>query len=121
MTVKSPKPPAGTGWAGAKLWRAVMELYELEAHEENLLVQAVRVADNLDALHVLVAAEGVVVASPQGDRANPALVESRQQQIVLARLLAALRLPAGAEDEGADRRPQRREMRGVYGVRGSVA
>ncbi|HLM07095.1 MAG TPA: hypothetical protein VK402_18085 [Blastococcus sp.] len=45
-------------------------------------------------------------------------MEARQQRIALARLLAALRLPAG-EEEAGDRRPQRRMgVRGVYGVGG---
>ncbi|MDP9392299.1 MAG: hypothetical protein M3P89_13215 [Actinomycetota bacterium] len=48
------------------------------------------------------------------------MVEARQQRIALARILAALRLPAGEESEaGGDRAPQRRMgMRGVYGVSG---
>ncbi len=63
------------------------------------------------------------MASPQGDRANPAAVEARQQRIALARLLAALRLPAGEEDDRqAGARAQRRVgVRGVYGVRGAVS
>ena len=57
-------------------------------------------------------------ARRRGRRAHPALVEARQQRIALARLLAALRLPAG-EEEAGDRRPQRRMgVRGVYGVGG---
>jgi hypothetical protein len=48
------------------------------------------------------------------------LVEARQQRIGLARLLAALRLPAG-EEEADDRRPQRQMgVRGVYGVGGAA-
>jgi len=43
-------------------------------------------------------------------KAHPALVESRQQRIVFARLLAALRLP----DDQHGERPQRRQVRGVY-------
>jgi len=93
--------------------------YELEEHEQALLVEAGRTIDALEALDVLVRRDGPVVASPQGERANPALTEARAQRITLARLLAALRLPAGDEDEGADsRRPQRRGPRGVYGPRG---
>jgi hypothetical protein len=51
--------------------------------------------------------------------AHPAVVEARQQRLALARLLAALRLPAGAEDDlAAGRRPQRRVgVRGFYGPR----
>lgn len=63
-----------------------------------------------------------MVDSPQGTKAHPAAVEARAQKIALARLLAALRLPAGAEDDQASgRRPQRRSgPRGVYGIRGAA-
>ncbi len=114
------KPPAGTGKAGAALWRDVLADYDLEQHELLLLREAVRTVDVLDSLTALVAAEGAVIKSPQGDKAHPALVEARQQRITLARLLAALRLPAGEEGE-QDRRPQRRGgVRGVYGVAGAA-
>ena len=109
-----PAAPSGTRAAGKRLWKAVLDEYELEEHELLLLREAVRTTDTLDALELLVQAQGAVVTSPQGEKANPALVEARQQRIALARLLAALRLPAG--EEGAeDRRPQRRMgVRGVY-------
>lgn len=116
-----PRIPAGCGAAGAKLWKAVLDEYELEEHELLLLREAVRTVDTLDALEARVAADGPLLGSSQGDRAHPALVEARQQRIALARLLAALRLPAGEEVAG-DRRPQRRQgVRGVYGIRGGVA
>jgi hypothetical protein len=46
-------------------------------------------------------------------RVHPAYTEARQQQIALARVLAALRLPSGDEEAG---RPQKR-----VGVRGPYA
>ncbi len=115
-----PAPPKGTQKAGAALWTAVLDQYELEEHELLLLREMVRTADVLDALETRVAADGVLLGSSQGERAHPALVEARQQRITLARLQAALRLPAGEEGEGEGRRPQRRMgVRGVYngGVR----
>ncbi len=116
-----PAPPKGTQKAGAALWTAVLDEYDLEAHEILLLREAVRTVDALDSLEARVAADGPLLGSSQGDRAHPALVEARQQRIALARLLAALRLPAGEEEDGQDRRPQRRVgVRGVYGVRGAV-
>ncbi len=121
--MKAPNPPRGTGRAGARLWRAVLAEYELEEHELLLLREVVRTVDVLDHLAARVAEDGAVVSSSQGDRAHPALVEARQQRITLARLLAALRLPAGEESEQrSDRRLQRRVgVRGVYGVVGGAA
>ncbi len=116
---KVPGPPAGTKAAGRRLWDSVLADYELEEHEAVLLAEAVRTVDLLAALDTAVRREGAIVESPQGRKANPAAVEARQQRIALARLLAALRLPAGEEgDLAAGRRPQRRVgVRGVQSFR----
>src|SRR5215204_5976092 len=116
-TLTIPKPPRGAQRAGKALWDAVVAVYELEEHELLLLREMVRTVDTLDALEARVAADGVLLDSSQGERAHPALVEARQQRIALARLQAALRLPAGEEESGDQRRPQRRTgVRGVYGL-----
>src|SRR3954447_12683358 len=115
-----PKPPRRAQRAGKALWNAVLDEYELEEHELLLLREMVRTVDVLDDLEAWVAQDGVMLGSSQGERAHPALVEARQQRITLARLQAALRLPAGdQDDEQGQRRPQRRMgVRGVYGVGG---
>jgi hypothetical protein len=119
MPEKIPKPPSGARAGGIRLWNSVLSEYLLEEHEMALLVEAVRLVDVLDALDRVIRFEGVLHDSPQGVRAHPAVVESRQQKIALARLLAALRLPAGEEDAGQTRRPQRRVgVRGTYQLRG---
>lgn len=120
MTGSAPKPPAALGVAGTRLWASILGVYELEEHEAALLLQACLTVDTLDELDALIRRDGLVVASPQGPRAHPALVEARQQRITLARVLAALRLPDGAADESAVRRPQRRGgARGVYRIGGA--
>ncbi len=114
----APKPPTGTGAAGRRLWQSVVSDFEMDEHELAVLVEVVRPLDVLDELDAVVRSEGAVVDGPQGSRANPAVVEARQQRVVLARLLAALRMPVGeAGDEPANARPRRRGPRGVYGVR----
>ncbi len=122
MTAK-PKVPTGTQASGRRLWRSVVDDYELEEHELALLREAVRTVDLLTKLDAKVRAEGPLVATQDGQRAHPAAVEARQQRITLARLLAALRLPSGAEgDQQAGARPQRRVgARGVYGIRGAAS
>jgi hypothetical protein len=110
-----PRPPRGLKTAGRRLWRDVQGKYELEEHETALLTELCRVTDCLDALARVVDAEGVIEEGT--GRAHPALVESRQLGIALARLPAALRLPAGAQGDhqAGARRPQRRAgARGVY-------
>jgi len=109
-----PSPPASAGESGRRLWADVIGQYDLEEHELILLREAVRCVDLLDTLAAMVEADGVMVESASGTKMHPAMVESRQLRIVLARTLAALRLPAGEEGE-ATRRPQRRVgVRGVY-------
>ena len=114
----APKTPPGLNAAGRRLWRDALADYEFDTHEELLLLQACRCADRLDRLAVEAEGNPVTVVNAKGDQVpHPALTESRQQSITLARLLAALRLPAG-EDGGVLSRPQRRGgARGVYGVR----
>jgi hypothetical protein len=108
-----PQSPPGLADAGLRLWADVQGRYELEEHEARLLLEMCRTVDQLDALAVVVAREGVLLSG----RAHPAVVEARQLRIAFARLSAALRLPAGDEsDQAAGRRPQRRVgARGVYG------
>lgn len=116
------KAPTGLGAEALALWSSVVDDYDLEEHERTLLVQAVRTVDLLEKLDEEVRRDGPLVESPQGQKAHPAATEARQQRIALARLLAALRLPAGDEgDQQAGARPQRRVgVRGTYGIRGAV-
>jgi hypothetical protein len=113
-----PGPPRGTRANGRKLWSDVLGRYELEQHELALLREMVRTVDLLDELAAIAAAEGLMTEGSWGPRPHPAVIEARQARIALARLTAALRLPAGdVNDQAAGRRPQRRVgVRGVYGV-----
>ena len=96
MAEKKPAPPAGVGAPAARLWRDVLDRYELSAHEVSLLREVVRVVGRLEALEAVVRADGPMDPAGTG-RVHPALVEARQQQLALAKLVGALRLP----DEGS--------------------
>lgn len=105
-TTQRAPAPAGTRAAGRRLWRSVVDAFDLEEHELALLREAVRTVDQLDQLAAVVAEDGPMVDG----KVHPALTESRQLRPVLARLLASLRVP---EDD--DTRPQRRgAARGTY-------
>jgi len=112
-----PPPPEGLKVAGARLWTSVLGGWEIDAWEQLLLLQACRCADRLDELAEIAAGSPAVVTNGKGDRApHPAIVEARQQSIVLTRLLASMRLPVGDEDDLT--RPQRRGgARGAYAAR----
>jgi hypothetical protein len=115
MTEKLPAPPQGAGTSGKRLWKAVHAEYLFEEHEMALLREAVRVVDQLDAFAALVERDGLLIEGPAGVRVHPAAVESRQARIALARILAALQLPAGEDVQDGQRRPQRRVgVRGAY-------
>jgi hypothetical protein len=109
--------PAGLMAAGKSLWRSVTAEFELDVHEELLLLAACRTADRLDAMATELATSPLTLTNFRGDEvAHPLLTESRQQSLTLSRLLASLRLPGGDEA-----RPQRRgAARGAYGIRGAV-
>ncbi len=115
----APPTPRGFRTSGRRLWRSVVDSFELDEHELTLLRQACRVADTCDDLQEHVDRDGVVADG----KAHPALVELRQQRILLARLVVALRVPLGEqEDDGEDVAPRTgyKGLRGVYGPR-SVA
>lgn len=122
MAARTPPPPAGLAVAGRRLWRSVLDGYEVAEHEMTLLRQACRVADVCDQLHAVVAKEGPITATRLGEiRVHPGLVELRQQRLALARLVVALRVPLGDQEDQAPAvsspaaRLQRRGLRGVYG------
>lgn len=107
--------PSGLGSRGQDLWRSITTDFELRVDELLILCEACRTTDLIDALEVLVVRDGAVVEGPQGVKASPAAVEVRQQRIVLALLIAALRIPV--ESPAAEvGRTQRRATRGVYAV-----
>jgi hypothetical protein len=114
-----PPAPAGTKAAGRRLWRSILTVYELEQHELALLRELVRCVDQLDELQAVVERDGLMVRGPGlSDRVHPAAIEARQLRITLARLAAALRLPAGEETVAGMRRPQRHVgVRTPYGLR----
>jgi hypothetical protein len=98
----------GLSAAGRRLWDAVSSDYALVSHELVLLESAARIADLMGDLQSLIDDEGLVL----GGKTHPAVAQIRQQRLVLARLLVALRVPIG--DEDARPSGQRRGIRGVY-------
>jgi hypothetical protein len=89
-----PAVPSGLGRSGRALWKSISQQFELEPHELSILREVCRTADAIDALQVVVDAEGVLNESSQGTRVHPALVELRQQRLAYTKLIAALGIPA---------------------------
>ncbi|WP_341957489.1 terminase [Microbacterium sp. LWH13-1.2] len=105
--------PSGLGKPGQKLWKSIDQQFDLAEHERTQLEQACRVRDTIELLREQVIKDGVMIRSSQGDRLHPAIVEVRQQQLALARLLATLKVPGLEEDD----LPSSRPARGVYALR----
>lgn len=91
--------PRGLRAAGRRLWKALTSEFALDDHEAILLREACRTVDQLDELQVEIASSGPVVDSSQGIRVHPAIVEARQQRLVLAKVITALGLPKGVVGE----------------------
>jgi hypothetical protein len=125
MSTETPAAPRKSGAAGRRLWRTVLETFDLQSHELELLRQLVRTADVISDLDAIVAADGLMSSSAQGPRVHPAAVEARQQRQTLGRLLAALQLPANVSDDvdgtddGSERTQRRSGFRGPYSVGGA--
>ena len=100
---------------GTKLWREILGAYELQQHELALLTEAVRTVDELDRLREIISREEMIVTGPHGSKTHPAVTTAKELRICLARIVVALRVPLGdQEQESRDRRPQRRGPRGVH-------
>jgi hypothetical protein len=81
--------PRTLGESGKRLWKSVVDEYELSEHERVLLLEACRTADLCDRLSATAA---------RVDRPSRVLVELRQQRATLVKLFAALGLPSGCAD-----------------------
>ena len=88
-----PRIPKGLGSPGKDLWVKVVEEFDLEDHGLAVLEQLCRTQNRIAQLDEVVDAEGLMIESPQGKRAHPALVESRQLRTVFYRLAGALNFP----------------------------
>jgi hypothetical protein len=89
-----PRPPAGLGPAGGRLWREIVGRYDLRPDEVRLLADACREADIIDRLEEELAGAPLVVKGSMGQLvASPLVSEVRQHRTVLAGLLKSLKLP----------------------------
>lgn len=93
-TDKAPRSPAGLGPRGRRFWRDSVARYDFTDAELQLLTEACRTLDRLDALDALVAEQGATVKGSMGQTVlHPAIAEARQQRLVLGRLVKQLDLP----------------------------
>lgn len=86
---------------GRRFWIATMKLFELTGPELEILSEAARTLDELDALRDSVTATSITTTGSRGQIVvNPALSEMRQARAELRRLLEMLSLPDPDQDSG---------------------
>ena len=91
---RKPPPPAGLREKGLAVWRAVVDSWELDPDGLLLLSRICHVSDRIAALDTIAAGSPAIIRGSHGGQvAHPALVELRQQELVLARLIKTLALP----------------------------
>jgi phage terminase small subunit len=98
---RSKPAPKGLGGAGKRLWRQVVDEFELNPVEMTLLGQACPLVDQLERLNAQVVAEELVTTGSMGQpAANPLLDAIRKHTDTLNRLFVAMRVPTQGEAEG---------------------
>ena len=91
---RRPAAPKDLGPRGAKFWREILKVYELNTDEIQLFIEACRTIDECEALRERIQLEGETVKGSMGQtRVHPALSELRQSRALLAKLLGQLDLP----------------------------
>lgn len=89
--------PAGLGPRGSRFWKWANAAFDLERPHLELVAEAARLLDRLDAIAEQVRADGLMTETASGQpRPHPLLAEQRQSALALGRLvdLAGLSEPA---------------------------
>src|SRR5437868_5753361 len=101
------------GARGQRLWSSLLaqdaSLDDELSPARDIAVSACRTADRVEHLERLASTVDAVIDGRAGPMTHPIFAEVRQQEALLARLVAALRLP----DTATGKRPQHRQVRGV--------
>lgn len=93
-----PSPPPTLGRAGRDLWHLVQAEYEFGPGEDQLLEAACFAHQRHLEAQAVIDLEGVVVSSPQGQKANPAVAVADRCAQTLARCLRQLHIELRDED-----------------------
>lgn len=97
---KRPALPVELGKRGKAYYSKTLEDYELDESEVQILLEAARTLDELEALKAAVSELGVTTKGSMGQVVvNPALAEMRQARATFGRLVQQLALPTDDEEE----------------------
>ena len=105
MTEKRPRPPAGLEKAGKRVWREILDEFDLDSRERIVLEQACRQLDSVADLEALIDESGLVSRGSRGQlRLSASVTELRQARLAVSRLLSELALPDVEDTTAASRR-----------------
>jgi len=112
------RPPSTLGSAGAKLWRDIVKVHEMDPMQLVQLEEACRAKDRLDKLDEILRGDADVwcrlvpndLEQTYDVRVTGVLSQANNTANLFKQLLAALRLP----DVETGKRPQVRSARGAY-------
>lgn len=93
--------PKGLGYQGQKLWKSIVEEFDIEAepHKLRLLYDAAKVADTIATLEKGTAGEPLTVRGSAQQRViHPLISEVRFQRGLLSQLLARLNFEGPIDD-----------------------
>lgn len=93
MAETNPKPPAGLSRRTQRLWRAIVDAFDLDAASLAVLEEACRSLDRADQARALVEAEGITFRDRFGQiRPHPAVTIERDARGAAVRALDVLGL-----------------------------
>lgn len=96
-----PRAPDGIGRRGRRLWRSVVESFDLAEGELALLIEACRCLDDIEVLQKAVTDAPTTTTGSRGQEVvHPLRAELRSQRLLLARLVGQLSVP-DPEDGGS--------------------
>ncbi len=97
-----PRAPDGIGRRGRRLWRSVVEEFDLGEGELALLTETCRCLDDIEDLQKAVTDAPAVTTGSRGQEVvHPLRAELRSQRLLLAKLVGQLNVP-GLEDDGSE-------------------
>ena len=98
----APKTPSGLSRRAGKLWRAVVDEFELSPAEHELLRSALVALDRADQAAEVILAEGVTTVDRYGaPKAHPATDVEARNRALFARFVAQLGVRATVESASA--------------------
>ena len=102
---RPPQPPAHLAKRGKKLWKSVVENYDLEQHHRDLLQSACEQLDRADSARREIEEHGVILLDRfQQRKQNPAVEVERQAHATFLRCLREMGLDVDPPESRGHRR-----------------